>query len=105
MEMAKSQEHNSLSSVHVERLSVAEQCPVCGGDNQCRMAKGHLYKGACWCVEIIVSSHILSSFVTDRFEPACLCRPCLETLEKRKLISCRFLTSWTNCADAKHDAL
>jgi len=82
MEMAKTQEQNSLSSVHVERLSLAEQCPVCGGDNQCRMAKGHLYKGPCWCVEIIVSSHILRSLATDRFEPACLCRSCLETLER-----------------------
>src|SRR5271165_1690573 len=31
-----------------------------------RMAKGHLYKGFCWCMEIIVSSHILRSLATDR---------------------------------------
>jgi uncharacterized protein DUF5522/cysteine-rich CWC protein len=75
-----SQEQNSLSSTQVERLSLAEQCPVCGGDNRCRVAKGHLYKGPCWCEEIIVSSHILRSLATDRLEPACLCRPCLERM-------------------------
>jgi hypothetical protein len=37
MEMAESQEQNSLSSAQVERLSLAEQCPVCGGHNQCRV--------------------------------------------------------------------
>jgi bacterioferritin B len=36
------------------------QGPLCGGDNRCRVAKGHLYKGPCWCHEIIVPNHILS---------------------------------------------
>lgn len=59
-----------------------EQCPLCGGDNQCRVAKGHLYKGPCWCHEITVPNHILNRLATDRFEPACLCRPCLETVAR-----------------------
>jgi hypothetical protein len=78
----KSQEQNAVSPVQVERLSLAKQCPVCGGDNQCRVAKGQLYKGPCRCEGIIVSGHILHSLTTDRFELACLCRFCLETLER-----------------------
>jgi len=64
-----------------------EQCPWCGGDNQCRVAKGHLYKGPCWCHEILVPNHILSRLAADRLEPRCLCRPCLETIARfaRKL--------------------
>jgi hypothetical protein len=57
-----------------------EQCPLCGGDNQCRVAKGHLYKGPCWCHEVVVPGHVLSRLTEDRLEPACLCRPCLETV-------------------------
>ncbi|MEA3163574.1 MAG: hypothetical protein QOE88_1392 [Verrucomicrobiota bacterium] len=79
MKTNQTQERTSLPSIEVEGLSRDEQCPVCGGDNQCRVAKGHLYKGPCWCEEIIVPGHILRALAGDRFEPACLCRSCLET--------------------------
>jgi hypothetical protein len=78
----QTQERTSLPSIEVEGLSRDEQCPMCGGDNQCRVAKGHLYKGPCWCEEIIVPGHILRALAGDRFEPACLCRSCLETLAR-----------------------
>jgi hypothetical protein len=61
-------------------LRVDETCPLCGGSNQCRVAKGELYKGPCWCHEITVPNHILSRLAADRLEPACLCRPCLQTV-------------------------
>jgi hypothetical protein len=69
---------NLDSPPHIECLSRSEQCPVCGGDNQCRVAKGHLYKGPCWCEEITVPNGALRAFVADRLEPVCLCRSCLE---------------------------
>jgi hypothetical protein len=49
------------------------------------VAKGELYNGPCWCQEILVPNHILSRLAADRLEPACLCRPCLETVAR---ISC-----------------
>ena len=64
------------------QLARDEQCPWCGGDNQCRVAKGHLYKGSCWCHEITVPHHLLQRLAADRLEPACLCRPCLETIAR-----------------------
>ncbi len=63
-------------------LNSQEQCPWCGGDNQCRLAKGHLYKGPCWCHEITVPNHILGRLAAERIEPGCLCRPCLETIAR-----------------------
>ena len=59
-----------------------EICPWCGEDNQCRVAKGHLYKGPCWCHEIIVPAHLVNRLTADQIEPACLCRPCLDTLAR-----------------------
>jgi hypothetical protein len=64
----------------MECLSRAEQCPLCGGDNQCRVARGHLYKGPCWGEEITVPSRVLGTFVSDSLQPVCLCRSCLERL-------------------------
>jgi hypothetical protein len=59
-----------------------ELCPMCGEDNACRVAKGELYKGPCWCQEIIVPNHILSRLAAKRIEHSCLCRPCLETIAR-----------------------
>jgi hypothetical protein len=59
-----------------------EECPWCGEDNQCRIAKGHLYKGPCWCHQIIVPNHLLTRLTAEQIEPACLCRPCLETIAR-----------------------
>lgn len=59
-----------------------ERCPLCARDNRCRVAKGHLYKGPCWCHRISVPQHILRRLAADFAEPACLCRPCLETIAR-----------------------
>jgi hypothetical protein len=59
-----------------------ERCPLCGKDNNCRVAKGCLYKGACWCHEINVPAHVLRHLAAEWLEPACLCRPCLETISR-----------------------
>jgi hypothetical protein len=78
MEMTNSEEQWSPRLKGNECLARDEQCPICEGDNQCRIAKGFLYKGPCWCQEIAVPAHILRSLGLNRFEPACICRSCLE---------------------------
>jgi len=55
-------------------------CPVCGEANECRIANGCLYKGACWCDQADVPAHVLRFLVEGQLEPACLCRRCLATL-------------------------
>jgi len=59
-----------------------ETCPLCGEDNQCRVAKGHLYKGLCWREKIVLPAHILNRLATEWVEPACICRSCLETVAR-----------------------
>ena len=58
------------------------ECPLCGGDNQCRVAKGHLYKGPCWCHEMVISGHIPRRLAQDFVEQTCLCPTCLETVAR-----------------------
>ncbi len=57
-----------------------QRCPLCARDNDCRVAKGLLYKGPCWCHQIIVPNHILTRLAEDTIDSACLCRTCLETI-------------------------
>ncbi len=59
-----------------------ERCPWCGTDNSCRVAKGHLYKGPCWCEEYQLPEPLLKYLAADRIEPTCLCRACLETIDR-----------------------
>jgi Cysteine-rich CWC len=80
METINSEERCNHRFKDSEGLACDERCPICEGDNQCRIAKGYLYKGPCWCQEIAVPAHILRSLRFNRFEPACICRRCLEML-------------------------
>jgi hypothetical protein len=57
-------------------------CPWCGEGNQCRVAKVHIDKDACWCHEMIVPNHLLARLKAENVEPSCLCRPCLETIAR-----------------------
>jgi hypothetical protein len=82
MEAKDSPQDSSHGADGAECLGRDETCPLCGGDNQCRVAKGHLYKGDCWCQHVAVPGHILKRLVNDGLSPVCLCRPCLETVAK-----------------------
>ncbi len=63
-------------------LRADEVCPMCGEDNSCRVAKGELYKGPCWCHEIAVPHHILTRLAERRLDHSCFCRPCLTTIAR-----------------------
>jgi Family of unknown function (DUF5522)/Cysteine-rich CWC len=54
-----------------------ERCPLCHGDNGCRVPKGHLYKGPCWCESLIVPGALLKRLSEEWVDPACICRSCL----------------------------
>jgi hypothetical protein len=82
MKTQDASEEASPDSCPSARLGRDEQCPLCGGDNRCRVAKGHLYKGPCWCHEITVPNHILSRLTEGRLEQVCLCRACLEMVAR-----------------------
>jgi uncharacterized protein (TIGR00290 family) len=60
-----------------DELGRQEQCPLCGGDNACRLGKGHLYKGPCWCEALAVPAPLLKRMAAEWVDPACLCRSCL----------------------------
>ena len=56
------------------------RCPICGDDNQCRVAMGCLYKGPCWCENVAVPASMLRLLASEQTEASCLCRPCLKLM-------------------------
>jgi len=59
-----------------------EHCPLCGRDNACQVAKGDLYKGPCWCQQIVVPEALLRRLAEKFTCSSCLCQACLETLAR-----------------------
>src|SRR4051812_6807607 len=55
-------------------------CPICHSANECRIANGCTYKGACWC-EAVVLPGPLQRYLAEQFQQrACFCRDCLNLL-------------------------
>lgn len=52
-------------------------CPLCGRANECRIANGCLYKGACWCESNNIPTHVLRHLASLQPQPTCLCQRCL----------------------------
>jgi hypothetical protein len=55
-------------------------CPLCGEANQCRIANGCAYKGACWCEEVILPVSLQRHLANTFQQGACFCRECLRLL-------------------------
>src|SRR5436190_14035786 len=55
-------------------------CPICHSANECRIANGCTYKGACWC-EAVSLPVPLQRYLAEQFQQrACFCRDCLKQL-------------------------
>ena len=58
-------------------------CPVCGAANECRLVRGSLYKGPCWCEARSIPVPVLRQLASELPEPACLCPRCLATVARQ----------------------
>lgn len=54
-----------------------DQCPVCGGPNDCGMAAG---KSACWCETVKISREALERVPEEAKGKVCVCRKCGEAI-------------------------
>jgi len=63
-------------------MSQDRHCPLCGEPNDCRLANGCAYKGACWCEAAIIPISLQRHLANEFPEPACLCQNCLTLLER-----------------------
>ena len=53
------------------------RCPLCGGENQCAMARGAADASGCWCSKTPVPMALRMRVAAER-GGACICRTCVE---------------------------
>jgi hypothetical protein len=56
------------------------RCPICGEANDCRIANGCTYKGACWCEAAIIPVSLQRHLASEFTERSCFCQECLRLL-------------------------
>lgn len=61
-------------------MSPDRVCPICGAGNDCRIANGCTYKGACWCEAAIIPAPLQGHLTNEFQQRACFCRECLRLL-------------------------
>jgi hypothetical protein len=55
------------------------QCPLCGGANACRMARGGSREQPCWCEKEGFSAALLARLPEGRKGESCICKRCVES--------------------------
>ncbi|WP_155593524.1 cysteine-rich CWC family protein [Lysinibacillus cavernae] len=53
------------------------QCPLCGGENHCVVAKGG---EDCWCMTVSFPEYLLNAVQTEPNK--CICQTCLDTYKE-----------------------
>lgn len=61
----------------------SNKCPICGNDNNCCIAKGHI-TNHCWCMEQDIPKQLLKELPT-RVKSSCICKQCIDDFNSGKL--------------------
>jgi prepilin-type N-terminal cleavage/methylation domain-containing protein/prepilin-type processing-associated H-X9-DG protein len=57
---------------------IANQCPLCGGANECQLCSPAAYKGSCWCARVEIPGELLARVPENFRNRVCVCRQCVE---------------------------
>jgi prepilin-type N-terminal cleavage/methylation domain-containing protein/prepilin-type processing-associated H-X9-DG protein len=63
------------------------QCPLCGGANECQLCSPATYKGSCWCTRVEISEALLARAPENSRNRACICRYCVEKFQREQEFS------------------
>jgi prepilin-type processing-associated H-X9-DG protein/prepilin-type N-terminal cleavage/methylation domain-containing protein len=61
------------------------QCPLCGGANECQLCSPAAYKGSCWCARVEIPGELLARVPENFRNRACICRSCVEKFLREPL--------------------
>ncbi|HZL13647.1 MAG TPA: cysteine-rich CWC family protein [Verrucomicrobiae bacterium] len=61
------------------------QCPLCGGANECQLCSPAAYKGQCWCARVEIPEALLARVPENFRNRACLCLKCVEKFHGERL--------------------
>ncbi len=57
------------------------QCPLCGGENECQLCTPAAYKGQCWCARLEMPAALLARVPENLRDRACICQYCVENFQ------------------------
>jgi prepilin-type N-terminal cleavage/methylation domain-containing protein/prepilin-type processing-associated H-X9-DG protein len=60
------------------------QCPLCGGANECQLCSPTAYKGSCWCARAEMPGALLARVPEHLRNRACICRKCVEKFQRER---------------------
>jgi prepilin-type N-terminal cleavage/methylation domain-containing protein/prepilin-type processing-associated H-X9-DG protein len=63
------------------------QCPLCGGANECQLCSPAAYKGSCWCARVEMPDALLARVPENFRNRACICRDCVEKFQREREFS------------------
>jgi hypothetical protein len=59
-------------------------CPLCGGENNCRLCSAECDKDSCWCAKVNVPPALLEQVPSALKNQACICQPCVMKFHRLK---------------------
>jgi hypothetical protein len=66
----------------IQTFCQPENCPLCGGPNQCQLCTPGLHKGPCWCVNVEMPAALLARVPVELHNRACICQNCVEQFQR-----------------------
>jgi prepilin-type processing-associated H-X9-DG protein/prepilin-type N-terminal cleavage/methylation domain-containing protein len=63
---------------------IANQCPLCGGANDCQLCSPAAYKGSCWCARLEIPGELLARVPENFRNRACICQKCIEKFQRER---------------------
>jgi prepilin-type processing-associated H-X9-DG protein/prepilin-type N-terminal cleavage/methylation domain-containing protein len=63
---------------------IANQCPLCGGANECQLCSPAAYKGSCWCARMEIPGELLARVPENFRNRACICQKCVEKFQRER---------------------
>jgi prepilin-type processing-associated H-X9-DG protein/prepilin-type N-terminal cleavage/methylation domain-containing protein len=63
---------------------IANQCPLCGGANECQLCSPAAYKGPCWCARVEISGELLARVPENFRNRACIYQKCVEEFQRER---------------------
>jgi prepilin-type N-terminal cleavage/methylation domain-containing protein/prepilin-type processing-associated H-X9-DG protein len=62
------------------------QCPLCGGANNCQLCSPAAYKGSCWCARVEIPGELLARVPENFRNRACICQKCVEKFQRERMV-------------------
>ncbi len=65
-------------------LATPNDCPLCGGANECQLCSPATHKGPCWCAQLEIPATLLARVPEHLRDRACICKTCVDNFQREQ---------------------